>query len=68
VIDKKGNRLDPAAVEVDKTRWLKAWQLLRQKSQPDIRVWLNDQPEDYREDMRRRLNTVALNRKRGYSG
>ena len=52
-------------IEQDKKRWLKAYELLKNETRSAIVSWLNNQPEEYREDMRRRLNTINdRNRKR----
>ena len=64
--DAKGNDLDPDEVERDKQRWFTAWKKLRHEPREAIKTWLASMPEDDREDMRRRLNTIHVNQKRGY--
>lgn len=51
------------AIELDKRRWLEANQLTNTKRPDEIRTWLMKQMDDeYREDMRRRLNIIRRNR------
>ena len=51
------------AIELDKRRWLEANQLTDTKRPDEIRTWLMKQMDDeYREDMRRRLNIIRRNR------
>lgn len=51
------------AIELDKRRWLEANQLTDTKRPDEIRVWLMKQMDDeFREDMRRRLNIIRQNR------
>lgn len=51
------------AIELDKRRWLEANQLTDTKRPGEIRTWLMKQMDDeYREDMRRRLNIIRRNR------
>jgi hypothetical protein len=63
-------------IQEDKERWLLAHRLLEgykvpkgdgfkiypRKSDVWIRSWLNEQPEEYREDMREKLNRVRKNK------
>lgn len=65
--DAKGNELDPQAVERDKQLWFTAWKKLRNESRPAVNAWLSRLPENDREDMRRRLNTIHANKRRGYN-
>lgn len=51
-------------INEDKQRWLKANELLRTETRSAIISWLNKQPEEYREDMRRRLNIINDRNKR----
>lgn len=45
------------AIELDKQRWAEAFRLSTTMYPHEIRAWLAQQPdEEYREDMRRRLN------------
>lgn len=51
------------AIELDKRRWLEANQLTDTKRPDEIRTWLMKQMDDeYREDMRKRLNIIRRNR------
>jgi len=51
------------AIEQDKRRWIEANELTDTKRPDEIRAWLMKQLDDeYREDMRRRLNIVRRNR------
>lgn len=51
------------AIELDKRRWFEANQLTDTKRPDEIRIWLMKQMDDeYREDIRRRLNVIRLNR------
>lgn len=51
------------AIEMDKQRWLEANQLTDTKRPDEIRAWLMKQMDDeFREDMRRRLNIIRQNR------
>lgn len=51
------------AIEMDKQRWFEANQLTNTKRPDEIRTWLMKQMDDeYREDMRRRLNIIRRNR------
>ncbi len=51
------------AIEQDKRRWQEANQLTNTKRPDEIRAWLMKQLDDeYREDMRRRLNIIRRNR------
>ena len=51
------------AIELDKRRWLEANQLTNTKRPDEIRTWLMKQMDDeFREDMRRRLNIIRQNR------
>ena len=51
------------AIELDKRRWCEANQLTNTKRPDEIRTWLMKQMDDeYREDMRRRLNIIRRNR------
>lgn len=50
-------------IEQDKRRWQEANQLTNTKRPDEIRAWLMKQLDDeYREDMRRRLNIIRRNR------
>ena len=52
-----------AAIELDKRRWMEAHTMTQTKRPDEIRAWLMRQlDDDYREDMRRRLNVIRLNR------
>lgn len=52
-----------AAIELDKRRWMEAHTMTQTKRPDEIRAWLMRQLDDeYREDMRRRLNVIRLNR------
>lgn len=52
-----------AAIELDKRRWMEAHTMTQSKRPDEIRAWLMRQLDDeYREDMRRRLNAIRLNR------
>lgn len=52
-----------AAIELDKRRWMEAHTMTQSKRPDEIRAWLMRQLDDeYREDMRRRLNVIRLNR------
>lgn len=58
--------MTPAEMDKDKQRWWKARQLLDTQTGPQIQKWLFEQAdEEYREDMRRRLNEMHKNRKSG---
>lgn len=47
------------AIEQDKQRWHTAAKLSAEKQPPEIRTWLARQAdEEFREDMRRRLNII----------
>ena len=46
------------AVEIDKQRWLLAHLMIRRWRRSDIKAWLSDQSDDYRQDMARRLNSI----------
>ena len=51
------------AIEQDKQRWREANHMISTKSPTEIRAWLMRELDDeYREDMRRRLNVIRLNR------
>ena len=51
-----------AAIELDKQRWKEAHYMLAKKSPNEIRTWLNQElDEEYREDIRRRLNKIRQN-------
>ena len=51
-----------AAIELDKQRWKEAHYMLTKKSPNEIRTWLNQElDEEYREDIRRRLNKIRQN-------
>lgn len=51
-----------AAIELDKQRWKEAHYMLAKKKPDEIRAWLNREfDEEYREDMRRRLNKIRQN-------
>ena len=51
------------AIELDKQRWIEANSITDAKSPDEIRAWLLRQlDEDYREDMRRRLNVIRRTR------
>jgi len=51
------------AIEQDKRRWQEANQLTNTKRPDEIRAWLMKQLDDeYREDIRRRLNIIRRNR------
>lgn len=47
--------------ELDKRLWFQAWQMIKKKQHRDIVAWLEVQDPMFREDMRRRLNTVRAN-------
>lgn len=47
--------------ELDKRLWFQAWQMIKNKQHRDIAAWLEVQDPMFREDMRRRLNTVRAN-------
>lgn len=49
-----------AAIEEDKQRWFKAHQLLKGSKPVEIRRWITEQAnDDYRADMKRRLNVMS---------
>ena len=51
------------AIEQDKQRWLEANRMTDSMRPDEIRAWLMRQLDDeFREDMRRRLNVIRLNR------
>lgn len=52
------------AIELDKQRWREANHMIDTKRPDEIKAWLlREQDEELREDMRRRLNVVRLNRR-----
>ncbi len=52
-----------AAIELDKQRWIEANSITDTKTPDEIRAWLLRQFDDeYREDMRRRLNVIRRTR------
>jgi outer membrane lipopolysaccharide assembly protein LptE/RlpB len=52
-----------AAIELDKQRWKEAHYMLSTKRPEEIRAFLaREMDEEYREDLRRRLNTIRRNR------
>jgi outer membrane lipopolysaccharide assembly protein LptE/RlpB len=52
-----------AAIELDKQRWKEAHYMLSAKRPEEIRAFLaREMDEEYREDLRRRLNTIRRNR------
>lgn len=51
------------AIELDKQRWKEAHHMLSTKRPEEIRAFLaREMDEEYREDLRRRLNTIRRNR------
>ncbi len=51
-----------AAIEMDKQRWKDAHHMLKTKRPDEIRLFLSREMDaEYREDMRRRLNTIRRN-------
>lgn len=52
---------DEDAVSIDKERWLTAYNMIQSKSKESIKVWLESQEIECREDMRRRLNVISKN-------
>ena len=57
--------IDPIETEEDKQRWFEAHKQLKRMPH-EIRLWLDQQEPEYREDMRRRLNEMRENRRAGY--
>lgn len=51
------------AIEEDKQRWFEASKMINNHGREYIMSMLFQMPEDKREDMRRRLNTLRKNRK-----
>lgn len=52
------------AVEVDKAKWLEAWKMYSGWGKQRLISWLKfHEDEAHREDIRRRLNTIRINRK-----
>lgn len=52
-----------AAIELDKRRWMEAHTMTQSKRPDEIRAWLAKMEEgDEKEDLRRRLNVIRLNR------
>lgn len=51
------------AIQEDRKRWALATKIFREKSDMEIRTWLRSQyPDEYREDMRRRLIMIRQGR------
>jgi hypothetical protein len=53
--------MEQQEIELDRRRWYKAWKMLRDKPDAEIRHWLTVQPESKRKDMARRLNAIRSN-------
>lgn len=53
-----------AATEVDKVRWFEAWKMYRSWGKRRLMAWLETHEDvNHREDMRRRLNVIRINRR-----
>ena len=50
------------AIEIDRARWFQA-RTMYEKPRAEVVAWLEGLPEEEREDMRQRLNTIIQRRK-----